>query len=128
MKLIERLRDRARQFFGHVDGRGAASEEMKQAAALIEQQAARIAEFERILDGLSQDAIDGGWTARGISAYAKTLEDQIAALESAAKGEPIAWRWKGIDDDWRYSVHKLDESAEPLYTAPAATDNGGGHD
>jgi hypothetical protein len=27
-----------------------------------------------ILDGLPQDAIDGGWTARGISVYAKGLE------------------------------------------------------
>lgn len=55
------------------------------AAALIEQQAAKIAELERILDGLPQDAIDGGWTARGISAYAKQLEEKIGALESASK-------------------------------------------
>ncbi|WP_143062180.1 hypothetical protein [Paraburkholderia diazotrophica] len=49
---------------------------------------ARIAEFERILDGLPQDAIDGGWTARGISAYAKKLETRIAELEAriAANG------------------------------------------
>jgi hypothetical protein len=31
-----------------------------------------------ILDGLPQDAIDGGWTARGISAYAKQLEADLA--------------------------------------------------
>ncbi|WP_036023322.1 hypothetical protein [Paraburkholderia dilworthii] len=62
----------------------------REARVVIEQQAAKIAEFERILDGLPQDAIDGGWTARGISAYAKKLEERIAALESAAKSEPVA--------------------------------------
>jgi hypothetical protein len=31
-----------------------------------------------ILDGLPQDAIDGGWTARGISAYATKLEADLA--------------------------------------------------
>jgi hypothetical protein len=42
----------------------------------------------------------------------------IDATAPAQSGEPVAWRWKGIDDDWRYSVHKLDERAEPLYAAP----------
>ena len=32
-----------------------------------------------ILDGLSQDAIDGGWTYRGMSAYAAGLEAKVAA-------------------------------------------------
>jgi hypothetical protein len=49
----------------------------------LESANSRIAEFERILDGLPQDAIDGGWTAKGISAYAKGLEDRIAQLEAA---------------------------------------------
>jgi hypothetical protein len=41
-----------------------------------------------ILGDLPQDAIDGGWTAAGICAYAKSLEDRLAApavdSESAA--------------------------------------------
>jgi hypothetical protein len=55
-----------------------------------------------ILDGLPQDAIDGGWTARGISAYAKHLEtrvgelnDQLAAAEGLRKD---AERYRMIRD------------------------------
>lgn len=36
--------------------------------------------FARILDGLPQDSIDGGWTAAGASAHAKRLEDENARL------------------------------------------------
>jgi hypothetical protein len=59
----------------------------------LEAASTRIAEFERILDGLPQDAIDGGWTARGISAYAKKLEGQIEALKSddSIKAALLAW-------------------------------------
>jgi hypothetical protein len=63
------------------------------AATLIEQQAERIAECERILDGLPQDAIDGGWTARGMSAYAKKLEaerDALKAQMEAAQKDPLS--------------------------------------
>jgi hypothetical protein len=55
--------------------------------ALIDEHAAlsrRVAELERVLDGLPQDAIDGGWTARGMSAYSTKLEKQVAELEPAA--------------------------------------------
>ncbi len=38
----------------------------------------RIAELERITEGVDQLAIDGGWTARGMSEYAKTLERKLA--------------------------------------------------
>jgi hypothetical protein len=41
----------------------------------------QLAEYKRILDGVSQDAIDGGWTAKGICAYTKSLEDQITTLK-----------------------------------------------
>lgn len=53
-----------------------------EAADALEAANARLAEFERILDGLPQDAIDGGWTAKGISAYAKKLEDDLAFQKS----------------------------------------------
>lgn len=38
----------------------------------------RIAELERITEGVDQLAIDGGWTARGISEYAKSLEAKLS--------------------------------------------------
>ena len=44
---------------------------------------ARCQRCETVLAGLPQDAIDGGWTAAGICAYAKRLEEQIAALRHA---------------------------------------------
>ncbi len=39
---------------------------------------ARIAELERILDGVTPVMIAGGWTAKGISDYAKSLETKLA--------------------------------------------------
>lgn len=39
-------------------------------------------QYARILEGLHKDAIDGGWTAAGISAYAKKMEAEIAALRN----------------------------------------------
>ncbi len=41
----------------------------------------RLRQFERICEGLPQDAIDGGWTVQGIRAYAKRLEERLAAAE-----------------------------------------------
>lgn len=35
----------------------------------------------KMLDGISQDAIDGGWTAAGLSNYAKSLEAENAELK-----------------------------------------------
>jgi hypothetical protein len=37
--------------------------------------------IERVIGDLPQDAIDGGWTARGISEYAKQLEAKIETLQ-----------------------------------------------
>lgn len=39
---------------------------------------AHIAELERILDGVTPVMIAGGWTAKGISDYAKSLEAKLA--------------------------------------------------
>jgi len=38
----------------------------------------RIAELEQILDGVTPVMIAGGWTAKGISDYAKSLESKLA--------------------------------------------------
>lgn len=71
--LIKRLRDVVEEEAGY----GVRNE----AADALEAANSRIAALERILDGLPQDAIDGGWTARGISAHAKKLETRNAYLE-----------------------------------------------
>lgn len=53
-------------------------------AALAEVE--RLRQFERICEGLPQDAIDGGWTVLGIRGYAKRLEDQLkSALARVAE-------------------------------------------
>ncbi|MBX6150577.1 hypothetical protein ISD38_17605 [Pseudomonas aeruginosa] len=44
-------------------------------AALAEVE--RLRQFERICEGLPQDAIDGGWTVQGIRAHSKQLEEQL---------------------------------------------------
>ncbi|ELY2640214.1 hypothetical protein SM100_002575 [Cronobacter sakazakii] len=58
-----------------------------------ERELARIAldwlAMREILDGVPQEAIDGGWTARGLSDYAKQLETELAALRERA--EPVAY-------------------------------------
>jgi hypothetical protein len=67
-----------------------------------------------ILDGLPQDAIDGGWTARGISAYANRLEGRLTALESerdallAAAGKEAV---KTVDSDLVLRCQELEELA-----------------
>lgn len=46
-----------------------------------EANARRIVACVNACEGLSQDALDGGWTAKGISDYAKKLEAQRDAIE-----------------------------------------------
>jgi hypothetical protein len=38
----------------------------------------RLSVLERITEGVDQLAIDGGWTARGMSEYAKSLEQRLS--------------------------------------------------
>lgn len=60
--------------------------EQERDAALAEVE--RLRQFERICEGLPQDAIDGGWTVQGIRGYAKRLEDQLkVALARVAELE-----------------------------------------
>lgn len=61
-----------------------------------EANARRIVSCVNALDGLPQDALDGGWTAKGASAHAKRLEtvneDLLDALsEMVERFEPHAW-------------------------------------
>ncbi|MDG4402775.1 hypothetical protein L5F59_12170 [Pseudomonas aeruginosa] len=61
-----------------------ATAEQERDAALAEVE--RLRQFERICEGLPQDAIDGCWTVQGIRGYAKLLEDQLkSALARVAE-------------------------------------------
>ncbi|HCF1405873.1 TPA: hypothetical protein NH827_003866 [Pseudomonas aeruginosa] len=63
-----------------------ATAEQERDAALAEVE--RLRQFERICEGLPQDAIDSGWTVQGIRRYAKRLEDQLkVALARVAELE-----------------------------------------
>ncbi|WP_337231142.1 hypothetical protein [Pseudomonas aeruginosa] len=44
--------------------------------------AGRLRQFERICEGLPQDAIDGGWTVQGIRAHSKQLEEQLKVAQA----------------------------------------------
>ncbi|WP_121495591.1 hypothetical protein [Pseudomonas aeruginosa] len=44
--------------------------------------AVRLRQFERICEGLPQDAIDGGWTVQGIRAHSKQLEEQLKVAQA----------------------------------------------
>ncbi|MBH3601228.1 hypothetical protein I5L78_23720 [Pseudomonas aeruginosa] len=63
-----------------------ATAEQERDAALAEVE--RLRQFERICEGLPQDAIDGGWTVQGIRAHSKQLEEQLkVALARVAELE-----------------------------------------
>ncbi|HCF1695878.1 hypothetical protein [Pseudomonas aeruginosa] len=102
-------------------------------AALVEVE--RLRQFERICEGLPQDAIDGGWTVQGIRGYAKRLEDQLkVALDRVAElenQEPVAYVlfrdgevYYETDDNIVISNTPGDETDLyrwlPVFTAPAA--------
>ncbi|MGG2628407.1 hypothetical protein, partial [Pseudomonas aeruginosa] len=53
-----------------------------EAVELVVNELRRLRQFERICEGLPQDAIDGGWTVQGIRGYAKRLEDQLKAAQA----------------------------------------------
>ncbi|MBG5299418.1 hypothetical protein RDJ20_08230 [Pseudomonas aeruginosa] len=89
--------------------------------------AVRLRQFERICEGLPQDAIDGCWTVQGIRCYAKRLEDQLkvalARVAELEKQEPVAWV-EVIDRDYGpYNFHGkrlLPKGKHQLYAAPVA--------
>jgi len=53
---------------------------------------AELETYRRVLAGLPDGAIDGGWTAAGICAYAKRLEEQVK-LQPADQGEMGSESW-----------------------------------
>lgn len=95
--------------------------------------AVRLRQFERICEGLPQDAIDGGWTVQGIRCYAKRLEDQLkSALARVAELEnqdPVAHlrasdlerlNQPGIAGSAGSLWNGPREGFVPLYAAPVA--------
>ncbi|WP_409287915.1 hypothetical protein [Pseudomonas aeruginosa] len=69
-----RNRDTQKALDGYLSA-GIAQLEQQRDAALSEVE--RLRQFERICEGLPQDAIDGGWTVQGIRAHSKQLEEQL---------------------------------------------------
>jgi hypothetical protein len=55
-----------------------------------ESTAERLMTLERICAGVTDEMIEGGWTALGLSRHAKSLENKLAALATAPEqaGEP----------------------------------------
>jgi len=101
---------------------------LREAAALIKQQSARIAESESHRNDLADKIVEQK-TEIG------ALKARIAALESAANGEPIyqtcfiQGQWRDVDlAEYERAKGLRDDLARIVYTAPAATDNGGGRD
>jgi hypothetical protein len=89
---------------------------------LIEASNARIAQFERILDGLPQDAIDGGWTARGISAYAKQLEADLAfqkQVTDAARQNQAELLQRALETETRIADLEAQKLTEPAQVSGA---------
>ncbi|MDJ1418496.1 hypothetical protein [Pseudomonas aeruginosa] len=103
-----------------------ATAEQERDAALAEVE--RLRQFERICEGLPQDAIDGGWTVQGIRCYAKRLEDQLkvalARVAELEKQEPVATIAKVPGEDWNglhfYRDLQGMQPGTKLYAAPVA--------
>ncbi|HHN2020354.1 TPA: hypothetical protein ACRM0L_000270 [Pseudomonas aeruginosa] len=79
--------------------------------------AVRLRQFERICEGLPQDAIDGGWTVQGIRGYAKRLEDQLkAALARVADMKTMADNYCALLMDANAKLAEM-ERQEPVALA-----------
>lgn len=73
--------------------------------------AVRLRQFERICEGLPQDATDGCWTVQGIRGYAKLLEDQLkSALARVAELETALAPFAAVADAYDDSE---DDDHEP---------------
>lgn len=91
---LRRRAEAAEQREGHlkadaaVMGKRIAELEVTQMTGPLSLVLKRAAELERIIEGVDQLAIDGGWTARKMSEYAKSLETRNAELEQRLQ-QPI---------------------------------------
>jgi hypothetical protein len=56
----------------------------------------RAQDCKRALEGLSQDALDGGWCFAGIEKYCKGLEARVAELTEADQKELVTRIWDAI--------------------------------
>ncbi|HBO2015840.1 TPA: hypothetical protein L4G30_005076 [Pseudomonas aeruginosa] len=127
-----RNRDTQKALDGYLSA-GIAQLEQQRDAALSEVE--RLRQFERICEGLPQDAIDGGWTVQGIRAHSKQLEEQLkvalARVAELEKQEPVAYVlfrdgevYYETDDNIVISNTPGDETDLyrwlPVFTAPAA--------
>ncbi|WP_052238767.1 hypothetical protein [Pectobacterium brasiliense] len=86
----------------------------------------RLNTLERVVAGLPQEAIDGGWTAAGISAHAKSLEEKLVAYDRAAK-EPVSseffdsdtGKWHPfINDEHKQRTIEAGYQVRELYASP----------
>ncbi|MGD8095634.1 hypothetical protein AAER22_20840 [Pseudomonas aeruginosa] len=127
-----RNRDTQKALDGYLSA-GIAQLEQQRDAALSEVE--RLRQFERICEGLPQDAIDGGWTVQGIRAHSKQLEEQLkvalARVAELEKQEPVAYVlfrdgevYYETDDNIVISNTPGDETDLyrwlPVFTAPVA--------
>lgn len=107
--------------------------EQERDAALAEVE--RLRQFERICEGLPQDAIDGGWTVQGIHAHSKQLEEQlkvalarVAELESKLaeleKQEPVAWMDPRSPEMHATISNEVKQHNMRIGNAPASAVNG----
>ncbi|NLU17989.1 MAG: hypothetical protein GXW94_19885 [Serratia liquefaciens] len=79
-KTLELEREKSRRVMSenHQQAERIAELEATQMTGPLAMMLERLAALERITEGVDQLAIDGGWTARGMSEYAKSLEAKLA--------------------------------------------------
>lgn len=51
----------------------------------------RLETLERICEGITDEMIEGGWTARGLSKHAKELEDRIASVSEPDNSQAVSF-------------------------------------
>lgn len=75
------------------------------AYCLSEDDARRISACLNACNGLPDEALDGGWTAKGIDGYAKSLEQQIDALK--AERAELAGALNALKDETQSQRDKI---------------------
>jgi hypothetical protein len=64
----------------------------KEDAYLLRRAADEIRRLRAVLEGVPREALDGGWTAKGIKAYALGLEREIDRLRTEVEALRLAMR------------------------------------